>query len=440
MSLELVGSSNDGYCVDVWASGNKIWSAMSDGDTVYDFATGTSMSSPAIAGMIANILWLDPSISFDDMKRILVASSRKLTDDSCATAYDCYFPLFDCNVLPSVILAEAEPVTEIDFNQVFEGIENPNNCEYVAMINLLNPTFTNYSTVSNSVRDINFLPLNYCFNTREDPTRYWSYKYQCINETTLGLYHYNYKYDCDADLTDEENEAYLTNMIKKGDFYNNYWFDFDCSEGLTDCAAIYRRYALYESDDECPGFNKSLTAFADGGFVTGMCCFSSQRSNYEYSCDNTSGIYRTQNHAIGNGIYTCEELDWGNIDILYWYEPGCDVVGLLTQVTVFTETLVCNAVEIVYPTSSPSMSPTNTPSMSPTVMPSVAPTEEEDVEWWREILDIFGEAGLAGIIIALIIICIIAAAMALARRNREKSSDKSNRKDDTKAQMEMTAV
>eukprot|EP01084_Bolivina_argentea_P195665 335605_1 len=67
------GFSNWGNCVDIWAPGTSIYSSIaSNKNDKYEYKQGTSMASPYIAGMIANILYINPQLTFNDIKTILL--------------------------------------------------------------------------------------------------------------------------------------------------------------------------------------------------------------------------------------------------------------------------------------------------------------------------------------------------------------------------------
>eukprot|EP01083_Nonionella_stella_P071896 193430_1 len=62
--------SNYGRCVDIWAPGDKIWSANVAGGAIV--LSGTSMSSPLVAGVAANILMTNPQFDFQDIMDTLL--------------------------------------------------------------------------------------------------------------------------------------------------------------------------------------------------------------------------------------------------------------------------------------------------------------------------------------------------------------------------------
>ena len=90
--------SNWGSCVDIWAPGSDIYSSIADtsGDQ-YGYLSGTSMASPMIAGVVANILMVQPTLSFSGVIDALLNSSVNVTSDQCDT-YECRAPIYSCGI------------------------------------------------------------------------------------------------------------------------------------------------------------------------------------------------------------------------------------------------------------------------------------------------------------------------------------------------------
>jgi len=57
--------SNHGPCVDVFAPGLQILSTWNTGNTSTNTISGTSMASPHVAGLLAYLLSIYPSVTFD---------------------------------------------------------------------------------------------------------------------------------------------------------------------------------------------------------------------------------------------------------------------------------------------------------------------------------------------------------------------------------------
>eukprot|EP01084_Bolivina_argentea_P315644 546891_1 len=67
------GFSNFGNNVDVWAPGVSIKSAIPNNGNA--LMSGTSMASPLVAGIVANIFGLDDDLSFDDIRNALLENA-----------------------------------------------------------------------------------------------------------------------------------------------------------------------------------------------------------------------------------------------------------------------------------------------------------------------------------------------------------------------------
>ncbi|KAG9042276.1 serine protease [Tulasnella sp. UAMH 9824] len=70
--------SNFGPCVDVFAPGLNILSTWNTGNTATNTISGTSMASPHVAGLLAYLLSIYPSVTFDpEIKAALIPESAK---------------------------------------------------------------------------------------------------------------------------------------------------------------------------------------------------------------------------------------------------------------------------------------------------------------------------------------------------------------------------
>lgn len=66
------GFSNWGECIDIWAFGSNVPLAYSVNDTtVIQYKSGTSFSSPMVAGLVANLLYHQPKLTKDEILNIL---------------------------------------------------------------------------------------------------------------------------------------------------------------------------------------------------------------------------------------------------------------------------------------------------------------------------------------------------------------------------------
>eukprot|EP00484_Ammonia_sp_Unknown_P019193 CAMPEP_0197034308 /NCGR_PEP_ID=MMETSP1384-20130603/12463_1 /TAXON_ID=29189 /ORGANISM="Ammonia sp." /LENGTH=525 /DNA_ID=CAMNT_0042464223 /DNA_START=256 /DNA_END=1833 /DNA_ORIENTATION=+ len=89
--------SNWGSCVDIWGPGEDIYSAVpsADSNEEYAFLSGTSMATPLIVGVIANLLAVQPTLSFNGVLDALLANSSEVAYDQC-DQYECRAPVYAC--------------------------------------------------------------------------------------------------------------------------------------------------------------------------------------------------------------------------------------------------------------------------------------------------------------------------------------------------------
>lgn len=74
-----VSSSNYGDWVDIAAPGHSIYSTVVDG---YGYKTGTSMASPVVAGVIAQLLAHDPSLDLNGLRALFSATSTPIESEA----------------------------------------------------------------------------------------------------------------------------------------------------------------------------------------------------------------------------------------------------------------------------------------------------------------------------------------------------------------------
>ena len=98
-----VYNSGYGECIDIYGPGVNIMSATSDCDTCYTEKSGTSMATPAIAGLIANMLAYDDSLSFDEILSILKDSDGNKALSNCLSEHDCLASMMDCQTMVTLV-------------------------------------------------------------------------------------------------------------------------------------------------------------------------------------------------------------------------------------------------------------------------------------------------------------------------------------------------
>ena len=107
-SLTMASFSNWCPCVDIWAPAVDVVSSVADSDSSYSSYSGSSMAAPHMRGFVANLLLVDPSLTYNEVKGLLQGSqytnmSVAITDNECNpnyNGYTCTFPLYSCDTLP----------------------------------------------------------------------------------------------------------------------------------------------------------------------------------------------------------------------------------------------------------------------------------------------------------------------------------------------------
>ena len=82
---------NWGDCVDVWAPGVDIYSGIANSDN------GTSMASPHLCGFIANLLLVDPSLTYNDIESMLIGSNYSHSSSSSSSSQFIHITIGECD-------------------------------------------------------------------------------------------------------------------------------------------------------------------------------------------------------------------------------------------------------------------------------------------------------------------------------------------------------
>jgi subtilisin family serine protease len=81
---------------DISAPGVKVRSSTNSGDSAYAVLSGTSMAAPHTTGVVALILNSNPSMSFEELKKVLFTnvdiSSLKPSNQKCGGTADTTYP------------------------------------------------------------------------------------------------------------------------------------------------------------------------------------------------------------------------------------------------------------------------------------------------------------------------------------------------------------
>eukprot|EP00490_Sorites_sp_Unknown_P028050 CAMPEP_0114663066 /NCGR_PEP_ID=MMETSP0191-20121206/26188_1 /TAXON_ID=126664 /ORGANISM="Sorites sp." /LENGTH=131 /DNA_ID=CAMNT_0001901341 /DNA_START=85 /DNA_END=477 /DNA_ORIENTATION=+ len=93
-------NSNYGDCIDTWAPGYRIYSSFWNG---YGWMSGTSMSAPAISGLVGAMLLIQESITLDGIKQILKCNNCSYTREIMdAKSKNKYAFSYNCNQIESI--------------------------------------------------------------------------------------------------------------------------------------------------------------------------------------------------------------------------------------------------------------------------------------------------------------------------------------------------
>lgn len=69
--------SNFGRCIDLFAPGNNIYSALANSNNHYGIASGTSMAAPHVAGVVARYLGQNPTATPDQVWQAMLSATLK---------------------------------------------------------------------------------------------------------------------------------------------------------------------------------------------------------------------------------------------------------------------------------------------------------------------------------------------------------------------------
>jgi len=105
--------SNYGSCVATWAPGERIpssiWQSNAYNDK-YAYMSGTSMATPHITGLVANLLTANPSLTLSGIKSALASNSFNV--GSCTSGSTCKGAYYSCVSTTTAALADVTTTTE----------------------------------------------------------------------------------------------------------------------------------------------------------------------------------------------------------------------------------------------------------------------------------------------------------------------------------------
>lgn len=268
------------------------------------------MSSPSIAGTIANLLYVDPTLSFNEIKALLKINTRTITGDKC-DEYDCISPIYECSVLPREYFTNGsypETTTGSGDYVAFDGFPD-SDCNYFAYarINRDESDTDNYNNYY--IQKTEYQATDKCLSLQYDSDRSHSYSIECVSDTTAELV----VWDDDNCGEIDGTEGTIVKTIESGMIDGDDWFYVDCDNEYlrnnelindydsSDCDLVYRiwyadGYYTDGGEDICI-YNETESFYIDYSTIIGACNVLSNTttgkiSSWEFDCDDET-IYVT---------------------------------------------------------------------------------------------------------------------------------------------------
>jgi len=92
--------TNYGSCVDIHAPGDSVLSSWYTSTTSYAMASGTSMATPMVTGIVADLLWRDNTLTYNQIKSIIQSPSNNVAMRTCRdSTYPCKALKLDCSTV-----------------------------------------------------------------------------------------------------------------------------------------------------------------------------------------------------------------------------------------------------------------------------------------------------------------------------------------------------
>ena len=262
-SLNKASFSNFGKCVDVWSAGVDVYSSVASGDSDYESYPGTSMAAPHICGFVANLLLINPGLTYNDIKYTLIESKQDssshnvITGTECDT-YECIFPLFNCSKLPSkysgydyiqttdtpiydAVLLDNDDQDFVAFSPI-----NDYDCNTIVMA-IIDDDDTDYNNPLNiSISELIYEATDVCATMKTDSDVFISWAYVCIDESIAAFIAWDGE-RCDSDLYDVNVLKYIYDgMIDSG-----YWYGVECDNEHPSFENITEYEASVGDDNDC---------------------------------------------------------------------------------------------------------------------------------------------------------------------------------------------
>ena len=214
--------SNYGTCVDIWGPGLYIYSSIANNDTAYAIYSGTTMASPAVAGTVANLLWVDLTLTFQQIQTILKSDTITIDGYVCDSKYDCQQFIYDCDTLPTEYYSTFIPSTTADPSSfvVYDGVDDY-DCNYLAIATIDRSREDTSNHNDYFIGATNFYVTDKCISSQESSTSFYSDVIECVEDNVADFYAYETR-DCSGDGT-------FVRRFTSGQIIGDYWFIVDCN-------------------------------------------------------------------------------------------------------------------------------------------------------------------------------------------------------------------
>ena len=296
------------------------------------------MASPAIAGQVASLLWVNPTLTYQQVYTILKSRTVEISGGVCDYPYDCQQFLYNCTTYPTDYYSTLIPTTTIS-PSTYDEISSF-DCNYIAFA-----TIDPNKTDSNNYHDffinsIDFQVTDKCISSREmdyesEESYQSSFIVKCKSDTSVEMWYYENSGDCTSD------NATYGGEIASGTVIGHDWFIVDCSydddeednsyDG-SDCDIIFREW------DSCD-YDEDSTAYDDQAYLGGACYafLSSGGGRYSYSVD----CYETNDGGIEilADVYSGTECGGNSLTTWTLGTSGCDNGN-------YTQVLECNGLDV----------------------------------------------------------------------------------------------
>eukprot|EP01084_Bolivina_argentea_P124891 221329_1 len=312
--------SNYGKCVDIWAPGVGIWSSVvacpgcDACGTCIGHKDGTSMAAPLITGMIANVLYVNPTLTFSQIKTILNENRIQITGEQCnSELIPCYGAVYQCNNtynnISDYIETNTNQITPKDDYNLNSPLTNAYNCS--AMVVYQYDADGKYSLT-------NAYGIDQCYSQRDyQGATIYSYKYQCnYTNNSVNMITYENSSDCSSTVDSE-----IANTFYNGQFDGLFKYFVHCNPNSNEsfCNMRQREYSSVSKSD-CSSRKYNEAKYYDNIYVKGLCYDSTNQGQaYSFTCINDI-IYRNY-YSAGNDsnnlVTTCHSNNFLGRYIVY---------------------------------------------------------------------------------------------------------------------------